>query len=249
MPGDPDSSSQPFPVTRASAVVAAGSADAQVRHAAFAVLAEAYWRPAYAHVRLRRRKRAEDAADLVQGFFAAALEKGWFATFDARKARFRTFLRTCLDGFVSNQDKAAARLKRGGGKEPLSFDFAAEEGELEHLEPASDDAVERACDAAWTRGIFATALRRLQEESQGRGRDVAFQLFQRYDVEPPPGACLTYDDLANEFGIKNTDVVNRLAVMRREFRRHVLEALREATSSDAEFRDEARIVLGLSDPP
>ena len=34
----------------------------------------------------------------------------------------------------------------------------------------------------------------------------------------------------------------------KRYRRHVLDALREATSSDAEFREEARIVLGLDAP-
>lgn len=237
-----------FPATRASAVVEARSADPERRRAAFGALAAAYWRPAYAHLRLRLRESPDDAADLVQGFFAKALEKSWFDAFDPAKGRFRTFLRTCLDGFAANERKAAGRLKRGGGRAALPLDFADEEGEIRRLEPATPDAVERACDDAWTRGLFAEALRRLRAESTAAGRDVALRIFERYDLDPPSDPPPTYASVAEACGVKPTDVVNKLALMRRELRRHVLEALRDVTADDAEFRDEARVVLGLDLP-
>ena len=45
-------------------------------------------------------------------------------------------------------------------------------------------------------------------------------------------------------GLPVTQVTNFLAFARREFRRIVLEILREITSSDREFREEARRLLG-----
>ena len=57
----------------------------------------------------------EDAQDLTQEFFTRAFEREYLSRYDPAKARFRTFVRTCLDGFLANEDKAAARLKRGGG--------------------------------------------------------------------------------------------------------------------------------------
>ena len=68
--------------------------------------------------------RPEDAQDLTQDFFARVFEREYLARYDASKARFRTFVRTCLDGFVANHDKAAARLKRGGGFAVTHLDFA-----------------------------------------------------------------------------------------------------------------------------
>ena len=50
--------------------------------------------------------RREDAEDLTQGFFTRAMEKEFFGGYDPAKARFRTFLRTCLDRFVANEDQA-----------------------------------------------------------------------------------------------------------------------------------------------
>ena len=36
----------------------------------------------------------------------------WFAGYDAGKGSFRTFLRACLDGYMSNERKAAGRLNQ-----------------------------------------------------------------------------------------------------------------------------------------
>jgi DNA-directed RNA polymerase specialized sigma24 family protein len=105
-----------FPPTRASVVRAAASSDGEARRQAFGDLADGYWRPVYKYLRWRWRADRAEAEDLTQGFFARAYEKRFFDRFDPARARFRTFLRTCLDGYVANERQAAARLKRGGGE-------------------------------------------------------------------------------------------------------------------------------------
>ena len=129
-----------FPTTRRSVVLAVRHAEPGVRRRAWDLLAESYWRPVYRYLRLRWRTAPEEAEDLTQEFFARALEKGTFDRYDPGRARFRTYLRTCLDGFVANERKAASRLKRGGGRPALSldlpFDFAAAESEVSRIEPA-----------------------------------------------------------------------------------------------------------------
>ena len=104
-----------FPPTRLSVVARTRSADAETRRLAFATLIEAYWKPVYKYLRLKWRLDPEQAADLTQDFFAGTLEKDVLGRYDAERARFRTYLRLCLDGFVSNARKAEGRLKRGGG--------------------------------------------------------------------------------------------------------------------------------------
>src|SRR5258708_7272018 len=119
-----------FPVTNHSAIVAARSPDRNVRERAFATIIEGYWKPSYKYIRIKWQAPNEDAKDLTQGFFALALEKDYFASYDPAKASFQTFIRTCLDGFVANQKKSEQRLKRGGGADHLSLDFSAAEAEL-----------------------------------------------------------------------------------------------------------------------
>jgi DNA-directed RNA polymerase specialized sigma24 family protein len=230
-----------FPATRESVLRAISSPDAEVRQRAWDALAAAYWRPVYTYLRLRWRADVEEAQDLTQGFFARALEKDFFARFDPARARFRTFLRTCLDGFVANERTAARRLKRGGGL--LAVDFAAAESELAQAGAAEGD-VEELFRREWIRGLFTAAVEELQRVCRQSGKEVPFALFERYDLDPPPEGRPTYAALAREFALPVTQVTNFLAAMRREFRRLVLERLRALTATEQEFRAETRDVLG-----
>src|SRR5512141_3318205 len=119
-----------FPATRYSAVRAAGSGDAAERARSFEILVRAYYKPVYKHLRLRFRKDAEDARDLAQGFFARAFEKRTFADFDPARARFRTYLKVCLDRYAMEQARSERRQKRGGGAVRLGLDFDEAEREI-----------------------------------------------------------------------------------------------------------------------
>jgi RNA polymerase sigma factor (sigma-70 family) len=236
-----------FPTTRVSAISGSSSEDPSERARSFEVLVAAYWKPVYKYIRLRWGKSSEDAKDLTQGFFLRAMEKGLFNGYDPARARFRTYLRVCLDGYLTNEEKASRRLKRGGGVDPLPLDFETAEGELKALEIASPETIERSFDAEWVRSLFDLALETLRAECVRRGKETALRLFERYDLEDAGAGRQTYEDLATEFGLPVTQVTNHLAFARREFRRVLLEKLREITSGDEEFRREARDLLG-TDP-
>jgi len=236
-----------FPRTRWSLIVAARSADVQVRQQALDVLIAAYWKPVYKYIRLRWEKDNEQARDLTQDFFLRLLDKDFLERFDPRRARLRTFLRVCVDGMISNQEKAARRLKRGGDVQVLSLDFESAEGELQQIEVPSSESMEEFFEREWARNIFSLALEQLRQECEQRGKQIHFQLLELYDVDEA-GKELTYQQVAQRFGLKTSDVTNYLAYARREFRRILLEQLRGMTGSEEEFRREAQSLLGASGP-
>src|SRR5580704_10002810 len=229
-----------FPSTRRSAVVAAGSLDAEERRRGFEALVGAYWKPVYKFVRMKWEYSAEDAADLTQGFFARAIEKDFFRGYDSGKGSFRTFLRTCLEGFVANERKSLSRLKRGGDSRMLSLDFASAEGELFEHPPAPGASPEELFQREWVRSLFTLALEDLRKDCEARGKQVPFQLFERYDLD----AESSYAQLAEDFGLAVTAVTNHLAWSRREFRKRLLARLREITGGDEEYRSDAKVLLG-----
>jgi DNA-directed RNA polymerase specialized sigma24 family protein len=233
-----------FPATRHSVLHSIASPEADERQRGLEALAEAYWRPVYKYLRLRWGAAADEAEDLTQGFFARAIEKGFFAQYDPARARFRTWLRTCLDGFVSNERASARRLKRGGGAAVLPLDFAEAEAEVSGSAAWPEAGVEELFRREWVRGLFAGAVADLRDECRASGRAARFALFERYDLDPPPEGRPTYAQLAEEFSLPVTQVTNYLAAARRDFRRLVLERLRAATGSEEEFRAEARDLLG-----
>jgi len=236
-----------FPATRWSVIEASRSADGGERQRALETLCQAYWKPVYKYVRLRWSRTPEDAQDLTQGFFAEMLERELLNRFDAGKSRLRTYLRLCVDSFVTNQDKAAGRQKRGGEVQHLALDFdSAEEelgdGTIDAAAIASPESLEEFFEKEWVRSLFALAVEDLRALCSERGRDQAFHLFEAYDLDGDDNT--SYQQLAQRYEIPITDVTNALAWARREFRRIALERLREICGSDDEFQRETKAAFG-----
>lgn len=253
MPSDFDASRSAarFPPTRPSAIGALGSDDAAERARAFELLLRAYWKPVYKHVRLKWRRDAEESADVTQGFFARALEKRHFGSYEPGRARFRTYLKGSLDKYVLELTRDASRQKRGGGALRISLDFDVAEDEL-----ASSGVLERAMDARsidsyfeleWTKNLFTAALGALEASCARQSKQVYFEVFRRYVLEPELTGSerVSYADVARACAVSVTDVTNYLSWTKRELRARVLDELREITTSEEELREEARAVLGV----
>jgi hypothetical protein len=237
-----------FPLTRRSLVGRIAAADASERCAALGELIALYWKPVYAYLRLRWRRDNERAKDSTQSFFATVLEKGYLADFDPARARFRTYLRTCVDRFVANEERAAGAQRRGGEVEHVALDFESAERETAAREPPDPHSLDDWFEAEWRRSVLAAALGELERECVARDQRARFEIFRRYDVEAgAPNARPTYDELAREHGLAPHAVTNALAAARRDFRRIVVERLRAWTRDEDEFQAELRALFGTLD--
>jgi RNA polymerase sigma factor (sigma-70 family) len=233
-----------FPATRLSVVERTRSDDPDVRRLAFSIIVEAYWKPAYKYLRLKWNLDPDAAQDLTQEFFAHALEKSVLEHFDPAKARFRTYLRLCLDGFASNARKAERRQKRGGGIAVVPLDFETAEGELATHEPAVRPDVEEFFYQEWVRTLLQYAIDEIQAWALSSNREVMFEVFRRYDLVEAVDERPTYAALAQELGITSTAVTNHLAAMRRRLRTAALARLRDLTTTEDEFESEAKRLFG-----
>lgn len=177
-----------FPLTHQSVLERIRSGEPEVRCAAFGVLAECYWRPSYLYVRRRWHLEPAEAEDAVQAFFAVAFEKQYVERFDPAKARFRTFLRTCLDRFIQNDRQAQQAQKRGGSARPLSLDFEDAERDLAaHLvAPAADP--DEFFRAEVIRALCARTVDALRAELVAGGRARAYDVFAHNDLAGESGA-------------------------------------------------------------
>jgi DNA-directed RNA polymerase specialized sigma24 family protein len=222
---------------------AAGSDDAR-RRRAFEELTRVYWSVARGHIRMKWRRRVDEAEDLTQEFFATAFAKRYFDAYLPSRGRFTTFLRVCLDRFVANQVQAQRRQKRCWDREALTI--PPDEAERAVAGARAECDIEASYDREWTRGLLEVGLRALRDDAVGSRRTLGLALFER--VALGDGEAPSYAELASEHGVTVTDVNNHLARTRRRLRRILLDRLRDATGSTEEFRDEARAVLGVSLP-
>ena len=216
-----------FPSTQLSLLEAAAGGAALSNEALERVTA-LYWKPVYRFIRVKFGKSNEDAKDLTQGFFATALERDFFARFDAAKASFRTYLRMAVERFAAGQHASANRLKRGGEVEfePLGEQaFAAE-------------SPEQVFEREWQRQLFALALDDLRAYCDAEGKGLQFHIFEAYDLAD--GDRPSYADLAARHAVSETSVTNHLAWARRMLRQFVNERLRGVTAGERDLREEMR---------
>ena len=222
-----------FPDTSATALAHAAGPDGALRRVGHEAIVAAYWKPVYKYIRLKWRESNEGAKDLTQSFFARAIEKDLFGAYAPEQAAFRTFLRLCVDRFVSNEREHARRLKRSAAAyEPLDENAAA-------ITPDPVGYFHR----EWVRQVFALSVESLSDEYTRRGRVAAFRAFELYDLAGESRA--SYAEIAAVLGVPVSQVTNFLAAARRDLRRTVLDQLRSLTATDCEFRAEAFAVLGV----
>jgi DNA-directed RNA polymerase specialized sigma24 family protein len=231
-----------FPETRHSVIVRLRDADADRRREAFGDLVTGYWKPVYKHLRLTWHLADEDAQDVTQAFFSDAFQKSWLEKYEPDKARFRTFVRLCADRFVMNWKQAASRAKRGGAAAAVPLDFESAERELAAGLSTPPDA-EEFFRQEFVRALFERAVGLMRREFEAAGRTAHLQIFDRYDLSP--GDDVSYAELAGDLGLTTSQVTNYLALVRRSFRSHALDALASLTGSREEFRREAREIFGL----
>jgi RNA polymerase sigma-70 factor (ECF subfamily) len=215
-----------FPSTQVSllqATAAGMSSEAMERVIAL------YWKPVYRFIRLKFGKSNEDAKDLTQGFFAAALQRDFFERFEPAKASFRTYLRMAVERFAANEHAAANRQKRGGNVE---FETAGEP-------VAAAESPEQIFEREWQRQLFCLALDDLRAYCDGTGKELQFRVFQSYDLA---GERPSYAEVAAQHGISEMTVTNYLAWARRMLLGFATERLRGTTAGARELREEMRRV-------
>ena len=189
-----------------------------------------YWKPVYRYIRLKFRQNNEDAKDLTQSFFAAALQRDFFARFEPVKGSFRAYLRMAVERFAASQYAAANRQKRGGNVE---FEPVVETA-------ATTESPEQIFEREWQRQLFALALDDLRSHCEGCAKQIQYRIFEAYDLAP--GERPSYAALAERHGIAETAVTNHLAWARRTLRALVTERLRGVTSGEQELRKEMRLL-------
>ena len=229
-----------FPPTHRSVVDLLRSDEAEERIRSLALVTRAYHAPVYEHLRARWRLDGDAALELTQEFFTTAVDKGWLAGFDPAKGRFRTYVRMCVDRLVSVRRRDSRRIKRGGAAVVVELEAAEEEMTSEGGSP------EERFEREWVKSLFGLAVTTLREECERRSKTSWFTIFSRYDLDESD-VDVSYASLGQELGLRPKDIANQLAAARREFRRIVLETLRQLTASEEEFREEARLLLG-TDP-
>jgi len=226
-----------FITTQWSAVLSAARDDSPESAQAMTQLCQAYWYPLYSYIR-RKGRQPEDAQDLTQEFFARLIEKRWLAEIEPSGGRFRSFLLTAVNRFLANEYDRSTALKRGGGRQLVSWD--QQEAEERYLrEPITEQTPERIFDRRWALALLDRALARLQEELTQAGKTAHFNSLNTFLSREPDGG--EYSLAAASLGISAGAVgvaVHRLRHRYREIvRAEVASTLIDPAEVEREMQD------------
>lgn len=227
---------RPFNTTHWSLVAAAGRSASPDSARALAALCETYWYPLYAYVR-RRGHDLHEAQDLTQEFFAGLLARRNLRAADRKRGKFRTFLLAALQNFLANEWRKEQAQKRGGGKLPLSLDFAAGESRYA-LEPAHELTAERVFERRWALTLLDQALSKLREEFSAVGKSELFEALK--GCLGGESATAPYEQLAAQLGMTEGAVKTAASRLRRRCRELLRAEIAQTVAGPEDVDDELR---------
>jgi RNA polymerase sigma-70 factor (ECF subfamily) len=205
---------------------------------------EAYWPPLYSFLRHRGHSPA-DAQDLVQGFFEHLLEQNTLTRADQQKGRLRTFLLGSLQNFLFDEYDRLRALKRGGGRQIVSFEEYLPEAEAAMLATShlSDAA---AYDLVWASTIISRAWQHLEKEFAAEGKAEWLEELRPFlaggNVAPP-----NQEQAAARLGVPIATLRTWLSRLRQRYREllraEVASTVSDPGEVDAELRHLYQILM------
>jgi DNA-directed RNA polymerase specialized sigma24 family protein len=227
-----------FPQTEWSLVETAGEEAAGNGRPVLAELLKRYSAALRAHLGSHFRITDQRIDDLLQGFIASrVLETHLIAKADRFRGKFRTFLLTSLDNYVSSELRAERAQCRGGnGTRSLESENEPEPSDRGY----SPNGV---FDVAWARGVIAEAIERLHAQCEASGRLELWELLDKRVLGPAltGAAPVSYAQLVERFGFATpSQACNALVTAKRMFARILREIAAEYTDDPAEVDAEIR---------
>jgi RNA polymerase sigma factor (sigma-70 family) len=221
-----------FLTTRWSVVLVSAQSQAPGSKEAFADLCKLYWYPLYAFIR-HRGYSAEDAEDLVQGFFLHLVEHKSLSRVDRSKGKFRSFLLASLQKYLSDEADRARCLKRGGGVEFVHLDLEGAEDRY-GLEPVDTLSPEKIFDARWAMALIGEALNRLGREYDSQGKATTFQALRAF-LDPINTKSLpSYEEVAAQLQVSVGALKTLIHRLRKQYTALVREEISRTVSNSAD---------------
>ncbi|WP_167284929.1 RNA polymerase sigma factor [Marilutibacter alkalisoli] len=205
---------------------------------ALVAICETYRRPVLSYLRSRGHDTS-DAEDLTQEFFTRLIEQRWDRRADPGRGRFRSFLLTALNRFLSNEHAARAAACRGGDLRQVELD--------DNLgDPYPGRSPEQAFNHAWALTVLRNAGHALERECRGPDKAALYEAINGFLVEKPTAA--DYQIVARRLGMKPNTVAVHVHRMRQRLRELVqaelVQTVTDAESLEAEL-EALREIVGI----
>jgi hypothetical protein len=205
------------------------------RGTALAHIIAAHWKPLYKYVRLQYRIPAPEACTVTQNFLESLQGAEFFTRFDFAGLSLREFIRQELDAFV----RIPGARKTADINPSLDFTGAEDEFNVDQTGPGQRPA--EYYNSEWVRSLLTLAVEELHTLLTEEGKSTDFSLFMKLDLQDRSGTeRVGLEEIASALSMTLSGALESLARTRQRFQNILMDLIRSFTSSDAEFRREAR---------
>jgi RNA polymerase sigma-70 factor (ECF subfamily) len=240
-PTTPASSKFPgiFVTTQWTQVLATRGDSPEARQA-LSDLCAAYYTPVF--VLMRRAAPSEEAArDLTQEFFARLLARAGLGQVNPERGRFRFFLLGAVKHFLADVHDEQGRLKRGGGRAPISLDAGTDSSPGLEIADTSVPSPDLEFDREWAVTLLDRALDRLGREQAEAGKWAQFPALKPWLTGDKQ--AVSQAALAASLGLSEGALRVTLHRLRKRFRELVKEEIAGTVGDSAHVREEMRYLL------
>ncbi len=214
-------------------VARAKNPDDPGRRAALEQLIQSYWKPIYVFVR-QRGHQSDDAKDITQGFMLYLMESPLLERVE-RLGRFKNYLLTALDYYLSNSYRKSRAEKRGGGR-VFSVDLSAPEIQALEGMPLSGTP-EQAFNRSWELTTLQRAMQAMRTEYEQRDPRRAEVLRRYFSGETPRPS---YQQLADQQELSLSQVTNLIHQAKKRLEELIRAELSRTVNSTEDLEQELR---------
>jgi RNA polymerase sigma-70 factor (ECF subfamily) len=206
-------------------------------------VARRYWGAIFAFARTTGAS-AEDAADLAQGFIAdVLLGRSLLASADARRGRFRSFLRQSVLNYIRDR----VRHDRSRKRSPADGPPESRDGRgLDEIPAPRQRDAEQAFDAHWAAQIVRIAAERAERRLRQEGRTKAWTAFERRTLRPQlfGDPAVPYSELVTLLELESIgQAAHQVITGRRVFVEELLAEIRATLGPNEDVAEEIKHLL------
>ncbi len=229
-----------FPSTQWSHIDRAGHAPTQIRRQALDELLKQYLPPIRSHLIHKKKIQYDLVDDLIQGFVTSRIiEKDLVSRVERERGKFRTFLLTALDRYVTSEFRHRCAQRRSPGV-MVHLDQAPEPSDR-HGVP------DRLFEIEWARRIIIQAYQHMIRECKASGRNDLWWIFKWWlRVTIYERATPRYEEIVQRFELRaRVQALNLVITSKRKFRRalhHVVSQYTDSAHVDQEIHELMQIL-------
>lgn len=223
---------QSFASTRWSLIARAADADIHIRREAIEQLVTRYYAPMRTHL-LRQRLPSDLVDDHLQNFVLGKFLDGFFERSWNKSQRFRSFLKVCLNNFVTD----ALRHVRSDSNKPNAGPSTDASG----ISEPSTGPTESSFDLEWARCVLQQGLDRMHAECLNSGVEDRWLIFRERFLRPTLAGStpVAYSLLVESHDLKSQrEAENILVNEKRHFGRALSAVIAEYAGSPEQAEEE-----------